>query len=138
MAAHYGSISIVTFVAATEALKARLTSSGHLVALAALMETPAIISALLMVQRSDSNASVAGAERGELMREVLSTPLLSFSLASIGWIAGEEGMVKIAPFYLTFSGFASSFRYGPFCGPRFAEGWRQLDLVPLHLGFICR
>ncbi|MEL7030069.1 MAG: sodium-dependent bicarbonate transport family permease, partial [Pseudomonadota bacterium] len=46
-AAHYGSISIVTFVAATEAVRlSGLDSSGYLVAVAALMETPAIVTAL--------------------------------------------------------------------------------------------
>lgn len=51
-AAHYGSISIVTFVAATEAVKlSGLDSSGHMVAVAALMETPAIITALILAHR---------------------------------------------------------------------------------------
>jgi len=48
-AGHYGSISIVTFVAATQALEfAGLPTSGHMVAIAALMEVPAIVSALLL------------------------------------------------------------------------------------------
>ena len=51
-AGHYGSISIVTFVAATQALElAGIVSSGYMVAMAALMEVPAIMSALLLARR---------------------------------------------------------------------------------------
>ena len=54
-AAHYGSISIVTFVAATEAVRlSGLDSGGHLVAVAALMETPAIITALVLAARGQA------------------------------------------------------------------------------------
>lgn len=44
VAAHYGSISIVTFVAATSVLQSRgLDSEGYMVAVAAVMEAPAIL-----------------------------------------------------------------------------------------------
>ena len=47
VAAHYGSISIVTFVAATSVLEGRgIPSEGYMVAVAAAMEAPAILSAL--------------------------------------------------------------------------------------------
>ena len=52
-AAHYGSISIVTFVTATSVLASRgITSEGYMVAVAAAMEAPAIISALWILSRS--------------------------------------------------------------------------------------
>lgn len=139
-AAHYGSISIVTFVAATEAIKlSGISTSGHLVALAALMETPAIISALLMVQRSDPNASVAGAERGELMREVLlnASVVVLVGALLIGWITGEEGMVKIAPFFISpFQGVLCLFLLdmGLSAGRGLREGWRQLDFGTIAFG----
>ena len=94
-AAHYGSLSIVTFVAATEAVRlSGLDSSGHLVAVAALMETPASITALFLASWGGSTRTkpVAGSEQGELVREVFlnaSIVVLVGALA-IGWIAGEE------------------------------------------------
>ena len=101
-AAHYGSISIVTFVAATEAVKlSGLDSSGHLVAVAALMEAPAIVTALLLAFRGKQASPVAGAERGELFREVglnASVVVLVGALV-IGWIAGVEGTESITPFF---------------------------------------
>jgi len=71
-AGHYGSISIVTFVAATQALQlAGIASSGYMVAMAALMEVPAIMSALILAQRGmKKEGEIAGSEKGELFREV--------------------------------------------------------------------
>lgn len=53
VAGHYGSISIVTFVTAVNLIEARgIASEGYLVAVAAVMELPAIMSALWMVART--------------------------------------------------------------------------------------
>ncbi|MGB3316287.1 MAG: sodium-dependent bicarbonate transport family permease, partial [Albidovulum sp.] len=55
VAAHYGSISIVTFVAATSVLEGRaIAAEGYMVAVAAAMEAPAILSALWLVSRNGS------------------------------------------------------------------------------------
>ncbi|WP_341897634.1 sodium-dependent bicarbonate transport family permease, partial [Ferrovibrio terrae] len=49
IAAHYGSISIVTFVTAAEFLRSRdIPYEGYLVAMTAVMETPAILIGLLL------------------------------------------------------------------------------------------
>ena len=51
VAAHYGSVSLVTFVTASDALtRAGMAPAGYLVAVLALMETPAIISGLLLAR----------------------------------------------------------------------------------------
>lgn len=143
VAAHYGSISIVTFVAATEALRlSGLQTSGHLVALAALMETPAIISALLLVQKTSTdknNTGVAGAERGELMREVLlnASVVVLVGALLIGWITGEAGMTKIAPFFISpFQGVLCLFLLdmGLSAGRGLRQGWRQLDIATIGFG----
>ena len=56
-AAHYGSISIVTFVAATSVLESSgIASEGYMVAVAAALEAPAILSALWLVSRGSSAA----------------------------------------------------------------------------------
>jgi len=98
-AAHYGSISVVTFVAGSEFLTlSGLVYSGHMVAVLALMETPAILTGLLLAGASakgpDPNA------RGELIREVAlnGSVVLLMGAFVIGWISGEAGMVRLEPF----------------------------------------
>lgn len=97
VAAHYGSISIVTFVAATSVLTAQgIEFEGYMVAVAAAMEAPAIISALWLVTRG------AGGQRidAELWREILlngSIVLLVGSFA-IGLVTGQKGLDEIASF----------------------------------------
>jgi len=97
VAGHYGSISIVTFVAATSVLQSQgIASEGYMVAVAAVMEAPAILSALWIVARTGRAAEM---EAG-LVREILlngSIVLLVGSFA-IGWITGEEGLAQISSF----------------------------------------
>ncbi|WP_181705542.1 sodium-dependent bicarbonate transport family permease [Chthonobacter rhizosphaerae] len=106
VSAHYGSISIVTFVAATEVVRGLgLTFEGYLIAIAAVMETPAIVSALLLARRG-SKADGVKAESGEslpaLLREVAFNGSVVMLVGSflIGWISGERGMAMIAPFVI--------------------------------------
>jgi len=140
-AGHYGSISIVTFVAATQALQlSGIVSSGYMVAIAAMMEVPAIISALILARRGmKSDAKIAGSERGELIREVLlnaSVVVLLGSLA-IGWISGDAGMEKIEPFFVTpFQGVLCLFLLdmGLSAGRGLRQGWRDLNVGALMFG----
>lgn len=140
-AAHYGSISIVTFVAATEAVRlSGLDSGGHLVAVAALMETPAIITALYLASRGQKRSEpVAGSEQGELVREVFlnaSIVVLVGALA-IGWIAGEEGTASIQPFFVgLFQGVLCLFLLdmGLSAGRGLRQGWRQLTAAIVGFG----
>lgn len=101
LAGHYGSISIVTFVAATSVLADRgIAAEGFMVAVAAAMEAPAIISALLLASRGAGGK--AGFEPG-LLREVLlngSIVLLIGSFA-IGWISGADGLKEIESFIVS-------------------------------------
>ncbi len=140
-AAHYGSISIVTFVAATEAVRlAGLDSSGHLVAVAALMETPAIISALMLARSGGRvDKPVAGSEPGELVREVLlnASVVVLVGALIIGWIAGESGTQAIAPFFVApFQGVLCLFLLdmGLAAGRGLRQGWRQLDTATVGFG----
>ncbi|WP_316015454.1 sodium-dependent bicarbonate transport family permease [Roseobacter sp. HKCCA0434] len=98
VAAHYGSISIVTFVAMTSLLDGRgIAYEGYMVAVAAAMEAPAILSALFITARAGSADKPMDRE---LMREVMlngSIVLLTGAFA-IGWITGEAGLERIAPF----------------------------------------
>jgi hypothetical protein len=104
VAAHYGSISIVTFVAATSVLQERMVGAeGYMVAVAAAMEAPAILSALWLVARGGGSAAGAGgglAGEPGLLREILlngSIVLLVGSFA-IGAITGAEGLARIDSF----------------------------------------
>lgn len=140
-AAHYGSISIVTFVAAGEAVQlSGLVSSGHLVAAAALMETPAIITALFLAQRgAGAETSVAGSERGELIREVLLNASVVVLLGAliIGWIAGDEGTQSVQPFFTgLFQGVLCLFLLdmGLNAGRGLRQGWRQLGVATIGFG----
>lgn len=140
-AGHYGSISIVTFVAATQALElAGITNSGYMVAMAALMEVPAIMSALMLARRGMKKANeVAGSEKGELFREVFlnaSVVVLVGALA-IGWISGDPGLEKTSPFFVTpFQGVLCLFLLdmGLNAGRGLRQGWRQLDGGALSFG----
>lgn len=139
-AAHYGSISIVTFVAASEAVRlSGLVTSGHLVAAAALMETPAIITALFLAQRGASASQVAGSERGELLREVLlnASVVVLVGALIIGWIAGEDGTQSIQPFFVgLFQGVLCLFLLdmGLNAGRGLRQGWRQLNAALVGFG----
>lgn len=103
VAAHYGSVSVVTFVAATAFLGAReVPYEGYVVAMLALMETPAIVTGLLLARRADG--AVPFRPRGPLFsREVVREVFLSGGVVlllgsfAIGWATGERGMEIMAP-----------------------------------------
>ncbi|MEO0711946.1 MAG: sodium-dependent bicarbonate transport family permease, partial [Pseudomonadota bacterium] len=71
VAAHYGSISIVTFVAGTSVAEtAGFSPEGYMVAVAAVMEAPAILSALWLVARyQGAGAGAGGGMEQGLIRE---------------------------------------------------------------------
>ena len=97
VAAHYGSISIVTFVAATSVLDSSgIVSEGYMVAVAAAMEAPAILSALWLVSRGGDSRRMDS----DLMREILLNGSIVLLVGSffIGWITGEEGLAEISSF----------------------------------------
>ncbi len=100
VAAHYGSISIVTFVAATSVLEASgLSSEGYMVAVAAAMEAPAILSALWLISRGGDSRRMDD----ELLREIMLNGSIVLLVGSffIGWITGVDGMTKIEAFIVS-------------------------------------
>ncbi|WP_208349378.1 sodium-dependent bicarbonate transport family permease [Pseudaestuariivita rosea] len=97
VAGHYGSISIVTFVAGTSVLQnAGISSEGYMVAVAAVMEAPAILSALWLVSRGAKNTDMDSA----LLREILlnGSIVLLVGAFFIGLITGAEGLARIESF----------------------------------------
>jgi len=107
VAAHYGSVSVVTFVTAGEILALQGTPiPGYMVAVLAVMETPAILSGLLLARRGLSAAARhdnAPEERGELIREVFLNASVVLLIGSfiIGAIAGPEGFGEVKPVFDT-------------------------------------
>ena len=144
VAAHYGSISIVTFVAATEAVKSfGLPFEGFLVAVAAVMETPAILSALLLARRAQppGHAHSDGESAGALIREVglNSSVVMLVGSFFIGWATGTKGLVMIAPFIVDpFRGVLCLFLLdmGLVAGRGMREGARHLSPPVLAFGML--
>lgn len=104
VAAHYGSVSVVTFVTGVEVLTTGgMPPAGYMVAVLALMELPAIIVGLLLA-RGGSGAKEAGSSgqsTGSLLHETLlngSVVLLAGSFV-IGLVIGKPGFATIAPVF---------------------------------------
>jgi hypothetical protein len=96
VAGHYGSISIVTFLAGSSLLGQRgVDAEGYMVAVAAVMEAPAILSALWLVARKGQSRLDAS-----LLREILlnGSIVLLVGAFLIGLVTGEDGLRKIHPF----------------------------------------
>ncbi len=100
VAAHYGSISIVTFVTATSVLASRgIEFEGYMVAVAAAMEAPAIVSALWLVSRRGGAAQMDAG----LWREILLNGSIVLLVGSflIGLITGADGLARIESFIVS-------------------------------------
>ena len=100
VSAHYGSVSVVTFVTAVEILtRQALAPAGYMVAVLALMETPAIISGLLLARRGPAEATAPAG--GGLWHEVLLNASVVLLIGSflIGLIGGPEGFKPIEPLF---------------------------------------
>ncbi|MEN0021204.1 MAG: sodium-dependent bicarbonate transport family permease [Planctomycetota bacterium] len=104
VAATFGSISAVTFVTAVAFLdNQEVTYSGYMVAAMALMESPAIVSGVLLARLASSKVQVPSpqAERGEssLWREALFNGAVLVLVGSmlIGVLTGERGWTSIQP-----------------------------------------
>ncbi|TMM52425.1 sodium-dependent bicarbonate transport family permease [Sulfitobacter sabulilitoris] len=103
IAAHYGSISIVTFVAASSVLDSGgIGYEGYMVAVAAAMEAPAILSALWLISRSGGSDGARRMDR-DLWREILlnGSIVLLVGAFAIGWATGEDGLAEISSFIVS-------------------------------------
>ena len=109
IAATYGSVSAVTFVTATDFLdRAGIPYGGHMVAAMALMESPAIIVAVVLArlalrERNDADPSTGAVLDGrwpKLLREALFNSSVFLILGSlfVGLLTGEAGRAALEPF----------------------------------------
>lgn len=102
IAAHYGSVSVVTFVTGTEILSAlSIPAAGYMVAVMAAMETPAIVMGLLLARGELAlNTRVSGPS---LWHETFlnGSVVLLVGAFIIGLAVGKEGAAPVLPFFDT-------------------------------------
>ncbi len=106
MAAHYGSVSVVTFAVAQAFLQQRGVSvEAHAALWVAVMEAPGIVVGIVLARRALRNDGheQSASNWKELAHEVLfgkSVLLLVGGLAIGAWV-GERGLSPIAPLFFT-------------------------------------
>lgn len=112
IAAAYGSVSAVTFVTAASFLEMQsLDFSGHMVAIMALMEAPAIILGVLLI-RWFGNGDGKQTSLGNLLKHSITNGSVFLILGSlvIGFLANEQEAEGIKPFTTDiFKGFLAIF-----------------------------
>lgn len=112
IAATYGSVSAVTFVTAVSYLEAhQLEVSGHMVAIMALMESPAIVVGLILISKF-SQDSVETIKKSSVIRHSLTNGSVFLIIGSliIGYLADAKQAEGIKPFTTDiFKGFLAIF-----------------------------
>lgn len=103
IAATYGSVSAVTFITATQHLEhLGLAFGGHMAAAMALMESPAIVMAVLLANLARRRAGTAATGHG--LRAVLhesftdGAQLLLLGAMVVGLVTGAAGQAAMQPF----------------------------------------
>jgi hypothetical protein len=129
LAAHYGSVSVVTFAVATTALtRAGIAYEPHAALWVAVMEAPGLVAGILLA-RMGAAREARGAPRGSrgaLLHDVLfgKSVLLLVGGLAIGAVAGEAGVQPIrAVFIDPFKGVLALFllELGLVAGARLVE-----------------
>lgn len=104
LAATYGSVSAVTFITAVQHLERQgLPYGGHMAAAMALMESPAIIMAVVLanvVRRGQGGGHAQGAKVGHILHESLTdgAQMLLLGAMVIGLVTGGAGEAAMKPF----------------------------------------
>jgi hypothetical protein len=105
IAAHYGSVSAVTFIAATNYLKAvNQPFENYATAFLAVMESPAILVGVVLGKMAtrgsvtrDWTSLKAAAHEALFGRSIF----LLVGALGVGWLCGQPGMAKVEPFFVT-------------------------------------
>jgi hypothetical protein len=100
IAASYGSVSAVTFVTALNFLETlNIKSDGHMVAVMALMEAPAIIVGVLLIRSSSQKVAHNQSLKSLFVHSLTnSSVLLILGSLIIGYLANEKAAEGIKPF----------------------------------------
>jgi len=139
IAAHYGSVSAVTFIAATNYLTAiDQPFESYATAFLAVMESPAILVGVVLGKLATKQA---GADSGASLKTAMHEALFGRSIfllvgaLVVGALCGEAGMRKVEPFFVTpFQGVLTLFllEMGLVAGRRLGDLKR---VGPFLLGF---
>ncbi|WP_396595635.1 sodium-dependent bicarbonate transport family permease [Brevundimonas sp. R86498] len=140
LAATYGSVSVVTFAAGQQHLASvGLDSGGYMAAVLALMETPAILTALLLLNGAGRGQP---GQRRTVLREVFVGAATVMLLGSflVGTLSGAAGMTRLELFVgPLFQGALCFFLLdiGLIAARRLMEGGRKLTpgVIAFAIGF---
>ncbi len=105
IAAHYGSVSAVTFITATNYLKGiQVPYESYSTAFLAVMESPAIIVGVLLGKlTSDGKNSLFSSSLKNVLHEAVlgRSVFLLVGALIVGALCGKPGMEKVEPFFVT-------------------------------------
>lgn len=102
IAAHYGSVSAVTFGAVIAFLDLmKVTHEAFMPALLAVMEVPAIVVALFLAGRQTTDGRAGGSDFGRVLRELLTGKGIVLLLGGmlIGLLSGKKGFEQVGPLF---------------------------------------
>lgn len=137
LAAHYGSVSAVTFIASLSFVEAvGIGAEGFMPTLVALLEVPAIIVALVIARMQVGGRG----SWGEVLHEVVAgrSILLLVGGVVIGFLSGKEGLAKVSPFFVDlFQGVLTLFllEMGMVAARRFGD-LRRVGIFLLGFGIV--
>jgi hypothetical protein len=101
LAACFGSVSVVTFIAAGSLLKMHMIEyGGEMVAALAIMESPAIIIGVWLIRKYDSSEHDEHHTMKEIFQEAFFNGSIMVLVGSllIGYFSNEKGMTILSPF----------------------------------------
>lgn len=137
VAAHYGSVSVVTFVTAGNFLNNKdISFAGFIVAVLALMEAPAILSGLFLanLNMQTSGKSSDKVSLKKLLKKIVTSGPILLLIGSfvIGTLTEKNGLEKMEGFLITpFQGFLALFLLD--MGITVAKQKKQLKELNLNL-----
>ena len=102
IAAHYGSVSAVTFIAATNYLKSiQMPYESYATAFLAVMEAPAILVGVVLGKLNSKQAG-DGSLKAVIHETLFGRSIfLLMGALIVGGLCGEVGMKKVEPFFVT-------------------------------------
>jgi hypothetical protein len=138
LAAHYGSVSAVTFIATQSYLQTLgVPFEGFTPTLVAILEVPAIVIALIIANRALSRGKAKSAPWGRVLHEIMAgrSILLLLGGTVVGYFTGPAGMAQVSSFFVDpFRGVLTLFllELGMVASRRFND---LLGVGPFLLGF---
>jgi len=140
IAAAYGSVSAVTFVASVSFLESqKISYGGHMVAVMALMEAPAIIMGVILMKKFDTS-SESKTSLGHIIKHSFTNSSVLMILGSliIGFISDSKQAEGIKPFTTDiFKGFLAIFllEMGLITAKRFST-FKSKAAFPIIFGLV--